>query len=40
VQAIREAVEIEAPEVPEVRLVDERLRQAALGIVPLGVRRA
>lgn len=40
VQAIREAVEIEAPEVPDVRLVDERLRQAALGIVPLGVRRA
>src|SRR5690606_42064094 len=40
VQAIREPVEIEAPEVPEVRLVDERLRQAALGIVPLGVRGA
>jgi len=39
-RAICEAVEIEAPEVVEIRLVDERHRQAVLGIVPLEVRRS
>lgn len=36
-RTIREAVETEAPEVAEVRLVDEGLRRASLGIVSLGV---
>jgi hypothetical protein len=38
-RTICEAIEAEAPEVSEVRLVDEDLRRASLGIVSLGVPR-